>query len=422
VSAGRPWARAIGLVACVAAVAVGVWEDAGGPYTGVETPPFFLTLLEAATRTWWWPIGPLAACVLVAWRLVDAGSRVGARTFAAWAFALALVSRVVLALGDRGIDGLWRPFERDGGRRNDYVAAFPLVSDDPARFVDRFAELVPTLPVHPSGHPAGGTLLAWGIARPVGEPEGLALAVIFLGALTALPVFVLARRLLDERPARLAVLLWALAPSTLLYGATSLDAVFALLSACAVALLVAGRIAPGALVAGGVFLCSYASPLAVVWVAIVRGPRGGARIALACCVAALGLLAVAWLALGYDPVGAVRATREAYERGIGGDRPWWYWSFASPAAFLLALGPLLAERFLLGVERATAGARALAACLLLGALSGVMEAEVERIWQFAIPFAAIAAAPLLGTRHARLLLAAGVVQAIVVQALYDTTF
>ena len=94
----------------------------------------------------------------------------------------------------------------------------------------------------------------------------------------------------------------------------------------------------------------------------------------------------------------------------------------SPAAYLMALGPLLAERFLLGVERASAGARALAACLLLGALSGVMEAEVERIWQFTIPFAAIAAAPLLTPRHARVVLAAGVVQALAVQALFDTTF
>ena len=172
-------------------------------------------------------------------------------------------------------------------------------------------------------------MLAWSIAQPVGEPEGLALAVIVLGALSALPILALARRLVDERVARLAVLLWAFAPATLIYGATSLDAVFVLLSTCAVALLVAGRLWSGALVAGAVFLCSYASPLAVVWAAIVRGPREGVRIALACGVAALALLGAAWLALGYDAVGAVRATHDAYERGIGGERPWWYWWFAA---------------------------------------------------------------------------------------------
>ena len=154
-----------------------------------------------------------------------------------------------------------------------------------------------------------------------------------------------------------------------------------------------------AVLAALAFLLSYALALAPLWAALTLGRRGGLRAAVAAAVGALAVLALLAVDLGYDPIGAVRGTHEAYERGIGGTgRPFWYWLFAGPAVFLIGLGPVLAERFLRGVELATAGARAVAACIVLGALSGVMEAEVERIWQFMIPFAAVAAAPLVSRR------------------------
>ena len=64
----------------------------------------------------------------------------------------------------------------------------------------------------------------------------------------------------------------------------------------------------------------------------------------------------------------------------------------------------------------------MAACILLGALSGVMEAEVERIWQFMIPFAAVAAAPLASRRAVTWGIVAGVAMAYVVELRWDTTF
>ena len=144
---------------------------------------------------------------------------------------------------------------------------------------------------------------------------------------------------------------------------------------------------------------------------------------MAAAVGALSVLALLAVTLGYDPIGAVRGTHEAYERGIGGTgRPFWYWLVAGPAVFLIGLGPVLAERFLRGVELATAGARAVAACIVLGALSGVMEAEVERIWQFMIPFAAVAAAPLVSRRTVGWGIVAGVAMAYVVELRWDTTF
>ena len=87
------------------------------------------------------------------------------------------------------------------------------------------------------------------------------------------------------------------------------------------------------------------------------------------------------------------------------------------------LGPFLAERFLAAAEKANAAARALLACLALAALSGVLEAEVERILQFAVPFAAVAAAPVVRShRWLALGLALGLAQAYFIEVRWDTTF
>ena len=99
------------------------------------------------------------------------------------------------------------------------------------------------------------------------------------------------------------------------------------------------------------------------------------------------------------------------------------WVIGGPAAFLIVLGPLLAERLLQGVERGGAAARALAICVLVAAASGVMEAEVERIWQFLVPLAAVAAAPYATARRwVWLGLAAGLLQAYAIELHWDTTF
>ena len=188
-------------------------------------------------------------------------------------------------------------------------------------------------------------------------------------------------------------------------------------------LLVARPLVAGALAAAVAFLVSYALALVPLFAALVAGGRRGLRIGIACAVAVVGLLAVLWLALGYDPVHAVLATRRAYERGVGGRRPQWYWAVGGPAAFLVMLGPLLAERLLAAVERGRVAACAVATCVLAGAASGVMEAEVERIWQFLVPLAAVAAAPLVRSRRWLAVgLAVALAQAYAIEVLYDLSF
>jgi hypothetical protein len=420
---GQPWARAAGAVLVVAAVAVGWAVRAGGGNLGAATAPFFWVEYPSLPPQWWAPLVPLAAALALGERLLRAGGTVGRQRFALSAFGVALLARAVLATTQGGIEEWWRPFSRPGGRATEYQAAAGVVGDDPLRFVDRFAELVPTLPVHPSGHPPGATLVALALDRAMGGIEGYAVALMVLGAATVWPLLAIARRLTDEASARRAVLLWAFAPSTLLYGATSFDGFLVLVAAATVAALVAARLALGAVAALAAFLLSYALALAPLWAALTVGGRRGLRVAVVCGAVALAGLATLALVAGYDPVGAVLATRDAYERGIGGQsRPLWYWVVAGPAVFLVMLGPVVAGRFLHGVEVGTPGARALAGCLALAAASGVMEAEVERIWQFAVPFAAVAAAPLVSPRAARVAILLAALQAYVIEIRWDTTF
>ena len=417
-----PAARVAGAVVVLAAVAVGWWARREDVDLGALTAPLFLIELLELPATWWQPLAPTALAVGGAVALLRWGDRVGARSFAVLATVLALVGRAAVALGQRGTDGWTYPVTRHGALDTDYPAAFAVVDDDPLRFIDRFAELVPTLAVHPSGHPPGATLLAWAIYEPLGDLEDYGRALLVLGALSTVPVLYLARQLLDEPRARCATLLWAFAPSTLVYGATSFDALLVGVAALAAGLVAGRRYVAGAVVTAVGFLLSYALPLATLWAVLLLPRRDAVRAAACAAIAAVAALLLLVLVAGYDPIGAVSATHDAYERGIGGRRPQEYWAIGGPAAFLLMLGPVLAERLLRSIETAARGARPLLACVVLGVASGVMEAEVERLWQFVVPLAAVCAAAVTTRRWAAIGIAAGAAQALIVELRWDTTF
>jgi hypothetical protein len=79
----------------------------------------------------------------------------------------------------------------------------------------------------------------------------------------------------------------------------------------------------------------------------------------------------------------------------------------------------------LALARATADRRpaalALAAIALTAALSGATKAEVERIWLFMVPLAAVAAAPAL-RRHPTAVLLLLAAQALAVEVLFNTVW
>jgi methylthioxylose transferase len=386
---------------------VGSWEPEADPLLAVTIACF-------------------AAAVVAAPRLL----RLPAPAFAAAMLVLTLVLRLALAAGGGGIDQWSAVFDPDRSweGENEYVAALGALEFGSRFFLDRFAELVPSLPVHAAGHPPG--LLLTMHALGIESAGGLAALTIGAGALSGPLAYLLARQVLDDRRARLAALLLALAPGALLFGATSADAVFMSLGLLAAWPLAArswaARAAGAALLAAGSFFAW--SLLAVgAWAAILTLRRDGLRPAVAlsvlCGAALLAFYALVYAASGFDPIGTLRATEEVYRAGVASIRPYWFWLLGSPAAFLLVLGLPLSWLALRALATGETTAIAIFAVIATAAVLGFTKAETERIWLFLAPFVCLAAAAATSERTPlRPLLGALAAQAVLYEVAWETVW
>ena len=304
-----------------------------------------------------WPSGSelvalavaLAAAALVV-ALFRSQARIGVRVAASAGLLL------VLALAVAALDGgpaAWRaPLAFTG----EYPHGVGQVGDLPS-FLREFPQRLASLPSHASGHPAGAMVLYALLARVWPGLDGAALLTVAVGCLGVLPVAALARDELGEDGRRWALALWVLSPMVVLYTATSADAVFA------VALAGAALAAHRGLVRrswawtliGGILLwvasmLTYAAALLLVFLLV----RAAGRLrqdpswvlgwAAGTAGTVLGLAGLLWLATGYDPVAAVRATHAAYQAAPGSaGRPYLPWLVGDPIAFGAMLGiPLFA--------------------------------------------------------------------------------
>jgi hypothetical protein len=418
---GLPWVAA---VVAAATVAVGLYvRRATSTPLGVPYPPAIGGWRPEADPLLVVTLACFAGAVLVAPRLLH----VPAWAFAAAAFGLTLVLRLALAAGAGGTSRWGAVFDpaRSFEARHEYLPALGALDYGAGFFLDRFAELVPSLPVHAAGHPPG-LLLTLHVLR-IDSADGMAALCIGAGALSGPLAYALGRQLLVDRDARVAALLLAVAPGALLFGATSADAVFlsvGLLAAWPLAARSWNARAAGAvaLAAGSLFAWSL---LAVgAWAAIVTLRREGWRAALAlsalCGAVLVAFYALLHAATGFDPIGTISATEEVYRAGIATLRPYWYWLFGSPVAFLLVLGIPISWLALRSLAAGRTLALAIFTVVAVAAVLGFTKAETERIWLFLAPFVCLAAAeervPL------RPLLAALAVQAVAYELLFDTVW
>ncbi len=193
---------------------------------GTASPPFVMV---------WGPrLHPLAAvavaAAILAGPLAARLARVGcAGRFAAGATALALGLGLALNLARAGVGGWDRVFDLHRGgsfeAANEYLPGLPALSYGTRFYLDRFAELVPALPVNFAGHPPGPLLLLEALG--ITTAAGAAALCIGAGALGAPLTYALGRTLGGERDARVAALLFAASPLILLFGVTSFDYLFA---------------------------------------------------------------------------------------------------------------------------------------------------------------------------------------------------
>jgi methylthioxylose transferase len=348
---------------------------------------------------------------------------------------------LVLALAVAALDGgpaAWRaPLAFTG----EYPHGVGQVGDI-ASFLRRFPERLASLPSHASGHPAGVMVVYALLGRVWAGLDGAALLTVAIGCLGVLPVAGLARDELGEEGRRWALALWVLAPMVVLYTATSADAVFAV--ALAGAALAAHRglvrrswgwtLVGGALLWMGSML-TYAAALLLVFLLVravgrLRSEPGWVLgWAAGTAGTVLGLAGLLWLATGYDPVAAVRATHAAYQAAPGSaGRPYLPWLVGDPIAFGGMLGIPLFAALLAGAvavvrERAWTGFdAAVLACLLAASSWGFSRGEVERIFLFLVPLVLVPVVRQLWVWRAPLPAVAAllVAQTLMVQLLFYT--
>ena len=372
----------------------------------------------------------LAGGVAAAPRLRSGRVRPG--QFALAALGLGLALRLALGMARGGADGLYAVYELGNHEAaSEYLPALPAFEFGTRFFLDTFAEIGASLPVHAIGHPPG--LLVTVHWLGIDDAPGMAALTIGVGALSIPLAYLLGCALLDERRGRIATLLYVFAPSALLYGATSADALYATLALLAAVPLARaatrpgrGSIATGASAFAMSSFFSYANLAVGAWAGLLAWQRAG-RVRAATLAAACGLAVVAFygalhLATGYDPIGALDATETVYREGIAGRRPYEFWLFGSPTAFLVALGLPISWFMLRSAGAGVPAARALLAVLAIAALLGFAKAETERIFLFLVPLACAAAAATLPERRLTLVLGALATQALATELLLYTVW
>lgn len=406
-------------------IAFGLTDEGTGGVLGATLAPFFATFDVSVDPAAVVAIPVLALALACSIPLVRGAG--GVATFLIGALLIALATRLALAAVRDGVDGWYGIFGSDPEAGNEYLPALPaLHSLGVHGFLDRFAELSPTLPIHPSAHPPGTLLLLDGLG--IESARGMAALVIGVGVLTVPLTYALARRVsMNEERSRAAAMLVAFSPSMALYGVVSTDAMFATLGLAAACLLVGSglpsRIAGAATLAVASFF-SWALLAVGVFAGVVVWMREGFgsafRLGLVTAAIVIAAYAALYEASGFDPIGAVRAAGDAYDLGISNARPYLYWLFGSPVAFLVALGLPTAWYAARALGVGNAVAVGLIAIVVASVLVGVTKAETERIWQFMVPLAAVAAATLVPVRRMPLILGVLLLQALASSLLLET--
>ncbi len=315
---------------------------------------------------------------------------------------------------------LWEPYAVH--HKSDYLAAVPRI-ETPRQFLHDYVGLMPELPLHCRHHPPGGPLFLWLVAQLFGSGVvPAALATIIFSSLAVPAVYLLARDVLDESAARLAICLYLLAPNIVCYSATCMDAVFNVPMVGSVYCLWMSRRSHPLLfgIAGGAaasmaavmtFSASFLALWALVLLAFTaladRKRLANMVIGLVAAVAISVLIYAALYAWsGYDPLQVLRVAFAGQDqimegRGHASLRQSMHFVAANLVAFLFCSGLptsiLWAKQLLAELRTSTSTAArwlslSFAATLALLDLAPLYTLETERIWLFMVPFLAIGAA------------------------------
>lgn len=272
---------------------------------------------------------------------------------------------------------------------------------------DRFRQPDRLHSVHSISHPPGNIVLLWLLGHVTRSAYGQATLLAFLASLVLIPTWGLAHLVDGQATASRAVVLLAAAPAPLMYAFTSLDAVAAAILMSVVAVLAWAILSGGwrpALVAGlavaGAFFFTYQASFAVyfaILLALLTNPWRTAALALL-RIALGGLVGLVLLRLvvGFDLLETLRASLSslAYQ-----GRSYGYWLFGNYGAWLTFAGVPMGTLFIREFFSKRVPKFLVAFFLPLwifyvlpSTVSHVLPGETERVWLFAYPVAAVAAA------------------------------
>ncbi len=146
------------------------------------------------------------------------------------------------------------------------------------------------------------------------------------------------------------------------------------------------------------------------------------KLAAACAVGLLAFYGALYWVSGFDPIGAVRAAESVYREGVASGRPYAFWLFGSPVAFLIAAGLPIAWFALRALGAGGDVAVALFAVLAISAVLGFTKSETERIYLFLVPALCIAAATAMPSRRLGAVIGALAGQALATELLFYTVW
>lgn len=136
--------------------------------------------------------------------------------------AFVLLVNCTTAMTDSGLASLWWPLDR----LHDEIYPDAVHVRDPTEMLRTYP--TPNLSGHSKTHPPGAILFLWFGQRFIAAgPMAAALELILVTALTIIPAALLARRWLDDTAMTLFLALYVLTPNLVIFGATSMDGVYA---------------------------------------------------------------------------------------------------------------------------------------------------------------------------------------------------
>jgi dolichyl-phosphate-mannose-protein mannosyltransferase len=333
-----------------------------------------------------------------------------------WAFLAILLINVTVAMMDGSPAAIWKPFNRPG---SEYFSDVPAVQGI-GSFLHGYVENRERYSIHTRTHPPGAVLFLYFVARLL--RPGIAPAAWSAVVVTAtgiVPFYLLARRLAGERIARLAVALYPIAPSLVLFGATSMDGVFLVPLLWSVYFLqrvvsqgglihaiAAGLSLTISLMFSYVTVCIGVMMLIYAILELAENPKPLGRIAgsfAICAFLIVGLLAIIYHLTGFNYLACLQASRfydhysmQTFSVSVG---RYIDISFGNLIAFLIGVGlPVLVlwgRESIESLKLRTSADRfniALVISVLFFSFARLFTHETERVWLFFIPPALITAA------------------------------